>query len=453
MELIGIIVVLGAVAAAFMAGRVAGKSGQAAVEERCDALILQLQEAKEALERETLRANEAEKSLVALESDFRNLTVRLEEQKKEAETMEERLRERFENLANKILEDNSKRFTEQNREKLDQLLKPLGQKIEEFRKKVEEGQKEDIRGRSALQQHLKMLQDLNQNMAEEAKNLTRALKGDTKTQGNWGEVVLQRILERSGLEKGREYEIQQSFTTPDGRRLQPDVIVNLPDRKHLVIDAKVSLVAFERHALSDDPEERESALRSHVSSIRAHVRGLSEKNYQNLYGIQSPDFVLMFIPVEPAFAAAMQADPDLYNEAFERNIILVSPTTLLATLATIENVWKQEYQNRNAQQIASRGGALYDKFVLFVESLKEIGMRLEQTRKSYDAAMGRLQTGSGNLVRQVEMLRTLGARTTKKLPEEMIDLESGDLAEPENLPLAEGSWSGSGGENGGSGAV
>ncbi len=373
-------------------------------------------ELEEKVESESRRSAEAEKELAALRIEYRHLQERLTEQKGELENLQNQFRDEFKNLANEILEEKSKKFTEQNREKLDELLKPLGEKISEFQKRVEDNHKEDLKGRGALDQHLKTLQELNQKMSEEAKNLTKALKGDTKQQGNWGEVILMRILEKSGLRKGHEYDTQESTTTEEGKRLQPDVIVHLPDEKRLVIDSKVSLTAYERYTSSEEVADREKTLKQHIQSLRSHVKGLGRKNYAQIHGFKSPDFVLMFIPIEPAFGLAMQYDPDLYNEAFDQNIIIVSPTTLLATLATIDNVWKQEYQNKNAMEIASRGGALYDKFVLFVESLQDIGSRIQQTQKSYDEALNRLSEGSGSLVRQAEMLRELGAKASKKLP-------------------------------------
>jgi DNA recombination protein RmuC len=398
-----------------------GRSNLSRLEERNRMLEDSVSEKERNRAEEAEKAIRAEKQLAGLDADYRNLKERLTEQKAELEHLQENFRNEFKNLANEILEEKSKKFTEQNKEKLDALLKPLGEKISEFQKRVEENHKEDIRGRSALDQHLKTLQDLNLKMSEEAKNLTKALKGDTKQQGSWGEVILQRILEKSGLRKGFEYETQESSTTEDGRRLQPDVIVHLPDEKKLVIDSKVSLTAYEKYASADELNEQQSALKHHISSLRAHVKGLSNKNYEQIHGFSSPDFVLMFIPIEPAFGLAMQNDPDLYNEAFDRNIIIVSPTTLLATLATIENVWKQEYQNKNAMEIAARGGALYDKFVLFVESLKDVGNRIQQTQRSYDEALNRLSSGSGNLVRQAEMLKELGAKASKKLPADFVD--------------------------------
>ena len=394
------------------------------LKERSRSLEENLGESKLNLEQERAEKNRLEKDLASLKADYRNLEERLKEQKGELEELQKTFRNEFRNLANDILEEKSKKFTEQNREKLDALLKPLGEKISEFQKRVEESHKEDIKGRSALGEHLKHLQELNQRMSDEARNLTKALKGDTKKQGNWGEVILQRILEKSGLRKGFEYQTQQSTTTEDGRRLQPDVIVHLPDEKRLVVDSKVSLTAYEKYMSAEDGSEQEAALKQHISSLRGHVKGLGNKNYEQIHGFQSPDFVLMFIPIEPAFGLAMHHDPELYNEAFEKNIIIVSPTTLLATLATIDNVWKQEYQNKNAMEIADRGGALYDKFVLFVESMKDIGNRIHQTQRSYDEAMNRLSEGSGNLIRQTEMLRELGAKASKKLPDEYAGMDT-----------------------------
>lgn len=405
---------------------------QSRLEERNLNLEQARDEALQKLEVETKRANEAENDLATVNANFQNLQERLKEQKEEFEQLEEKFRNEFKNLANEILEEKTKKFTEQNRENLDTLLKPLGEKISEFQKRVEETHKEDIKGRASLGQHLKMLQNLNQQMTDEARNLTKALKGDNKKQGNWGEVILQRILEKSGLTKDREYEIQVSTTTEDGRRLQPDVVVHLPDEKRLVIDSKVTLTAYEKYVSSESDEEQEKALKQHINSLRAHVKGLSNKNYEQIHGFNSPEFVLMFIPIEPAFGVAMQHEPDLYNEAFDRNIIIVSPTTLLATLATIDNVWKQEYQNRHAMEIAERGGLLYDKFVGFVEDMKDIGNRIRQTQESYDNAMGKLSDGRGNLVRQTEMLRELGAKASKKLPSEFKQNETNLPGEKED---------------------
>lgn len=391
------------------------------LEERNENLSSRLNKADKERKDAEQAAGEAEKQLARIEADYKNLKERFAEQKEEMQDLQKRFKDEFENLANKILEEKSQKFTEQNKEKLDQLLKPLGEKMEAFRLKVEETHKEDLKGRSALEKHLNHLKDLNQQMAKEAKDLTKALKGESKTQGSWGEVILQRILEKSGLVKGREYEIQEHHTTDDGRRLYPDVVVHLPDEKRLIIDSKVSLTAYERFASADEETERIEALKEHVRSLRGHVKKLSSKNYQQIYGGKSPDFVLMFVPIESAFGLALQQDNSLYYEAFDQNIVIVSPSTLLATLATIDSVWKQEYQNKNAMEIAERGGALYDKFVLFVESMQDIGQRIRQTQDSYEQAMSRLKDGRGNLVGQVEKLRALGANAQKRLPEELIE--------------------------------
>jgi DNA recombination protein RmuC len=391
------------------------KSEQSRLEVRNIQLDKQVQEIQDEEQEARKKSSELEKELAGLQADYRNLQEKLNEQKTELSKMQEDLKVQFENLANKILDEKSEKFTKQNREQLDQLLNPLGDKLEEFKKKVEHTYNEETRERATLKEQIRQMAELNQKMSEDAKNLTRALKGDTKAQGNWGEVILQRILEKSGLEKGREYEIQESTTTKDGRRLQPDVIIKLPDEKFLIVDSKVSLTAYEKMVSAENESEVEHIIKQHIASVRAHVKGLSEKNYQQIHGDQSPDFVLLFIPIEPAFGLALQHDSSLYLDAFEKNIVIVSPSTLLATLGTIQSVWKQEYQNKNALEIAQRGGALYDKFVNFVESMTEIGQRIHQTQLSYDEAMNRLRSGRGNLIRQAEMMRKLGVKNTKQL--------------------------------------
>lgn len=363
------------------------------------------------------KSTSLDRELAGLKAEYDALQSKLNEQKGELEQMQEQLKVQFENLANKILDEKAEKFTKQNRENLDQLLNPLGTKLEEFRKKVEETYNDENRQRATLKEQIRQMAELNQQMSEDTKNLTKALKGDSKAQGNWGEVVLASILEKSGLRKDEEYFTQQSETTADGRRLQPDVVVKLPDEKFLIVDSKVSLTAYERFVSAEKKEEREKQLKQHVLSIRAHVKGLSEKNYTQLYQDKTPDFVLLFIPVEPAFAAALQTEPELYNESFEKNIVIVSPSTLLATLFTINTIWKRDRQNKYALEIAERGGAMYDKFVGFVESMDDIGNRIRQTQDSYETAMKRLNSGSGNLVRQAEMLKELGAKATKQLPE------------------------------------
>ncbi len=361
-------------------------------------------------------------NLSSLQADYDNLQEKLAEQKGEIEELQEKFIKEFENLANKIFEEKSSKFTEQNKTNLKEILDPLKERISEFQNKVEETNKESIDRNSALRQQLSSLKEMNLQMSQDAQNLTNALKGEVKTMGNWGEMILERILEISGLEKDREYIIQESVTTEDGKRLQPDVIVKLPDKKNIIIDSKVSLLAYEKYTSLDDEKEKQIALKEHISSIRSHLKNLSSKGYQNLYQNESLDFVLMFIPIEGAFALALQNDNSLYNYAFgEMNIIIVSPTTLLATLRTIENIWKQEYQSRNVIEIAKQSGALYDKFVGFVDDLIDIGNRMDQAKNSYEGAMKKLSEGTGNLVSRTERIKKLGAKTSKSLPTKIIE--------------------------------
>jgi DNA recombination protein RmuC len=399
------------------------------LEERNENQSIQLKET-ERLKKETeVRAIQSEKTEAKMNAINQNLREKLTEQKKDMQDLQKRFKEEFENLANRILEKNTKKFTQKHQENMDQLLKPLGKKMEAFKKKVEETYEKEARQNTSLKEQIKQMAELNREMTDEAKNLTKALKGDSKTQGSWGEVILQRILEKSGLTEGREYEVEEHHTLNNRRRLRPDVVVYLPDQKRIVIDSKVSLTAYERFISGSEEKKQNEALKKHVFSIRNHVKKLSQKNYQQLHGEQSPDFVLLFVPIESAFGAALQYDSSLYYEAFEQNIVIVSPSTLLATLATIDGVWKQEYQSKNAQEIAERGGRLYDKFVNFVESLQKVGERIQQSQQEYDMAMKQLTTGQGNVVRQVEMLKELGAKSSKKLPEELAKKQQEELTD------------------------
>ena len=352
----------------------------------------------------------------SLKSDYINLQQKLSEQKSEIEELQQKFTKEFENLANRIFDEKGKKFTEQNKEKLSEILNPLKEKISEFEKKVEETSKESIRGHSSLKEQLEMLRQMNQQITQEAKNLTEALKGQTKTQGNWGEFILESILEKSGLVKGREYSVQESLTTESGKRYQPDVIINLPENKSIIIDSKVSLIAYERYVSSEDETEKAKALRDHVLSIRSHLKNLSSKNYQSLYNLNSLDFVLLFMPIEPAFALAVQNDVNLFNDAFEMNIVIVSPSTLLATLRTIASIWRQENQNRNAMEIARQAGALYDKFVNFYNDLIDVGKKLDLAKNSYEEAMKKIHDGRGNLIVGVEKMKQLGAKASKSIP-------------------------------------
>ncbi len=377
------------------------------------------------LKEESQKERELNKDLTGqlayLRSDHKNLQEKLQTQKEELEELNQKFTKEFKLLANDIFEEKGKRFAEQNKINLSEILSPLKERIGEFQKKVEDTNKQGAERNAGLVEQIKQLSDLNKQITKEAENLTKALKGDSKAQGNWGEVILERILEKSGLEKGREYETQVSETTEDGKRYQPDVVVKLPDNKNIIIDSKVSLVAYERFVNADSDKEKLDQLKLHITSLRTHIKGLSEKNYQNLYGIEGLDFVLLFIPIEPAFTLAVQQDLELFNDAYAKNIVIVSPTTLIATLRTISSIWKQEYQNKNAIEIARQSGALYDKFVAFTEDLKNVGKYIESTQKSYQESMKKLYSGTGNLVKRAENIKKLGAKASKQLDQRLLD--------------------------------
>ena len=333
----------------------------------------------------------------------------------------EALTSQFKNLANEILEDKSKRFTEQNAASLDALLKPLQTKLTEFKEQVSNSYGNEARERFALKSEIERLANLNLRMSDETRSLTQALKGDSKVQGNWGELVLESILESSGLRKGEEYLVQDSHTKTDGSRLQPDVVVKLPEGRSLVVDSKVSITAYARHAETTDPIVAEQELAAHIQSLRQHIQGLSGKNYSSLYGIGSVDFVLMFVPIEPAFLLALKTAPNLYQEALAKNIVLVCPSTLMATLRTVAHLWRQDHQNRNALEIAKQCGTLYDKFVGFVEDLEKLGQRLDQAQTSYHDALNKLKSGKGNLFRTAEKVRELGVKPSKNISTPLLD--------------------------------
>ncbi len=352
----------------------------------------------------------------SLKSDYTNLQIRLNEQKDEIEKLQEKFTKEFENLANKIFEEKGNKFSEQNKEKLSEILNPLKDKISEFEKKVEETNKESIDRIATLRQQILGLKELNQQLSSDAQNLTEALKGNVKMQGNWGEFILESILEKSGLVKDREYTVQESIVTEDGRRQQLDVIVKLPGTRNIIIDSKVSLVAYEKMISSELESEKENAIKDHLNSVRSHIKGLSSKNYQSLYNIGTLDFVFLFIPIEGAFALAMQNDNLLFDYAWNLNIIIVSPSTLLGLLRTIENIWKQEYRNKFAVDIANESGKMYDKFVMFVQDLINVGEKMDIAKKSYSDAMKKLTDGSGTLISKAEKIKKLGAKASKTLP-------------------------------------
>jgi len=364
--------------------------------------------------------------LTKKEVDFENLWQRNKEQKEEVEQLQEKFTKEFENLANKILDEKSNKFTEQNKENMKNILSPLQEKIQLFEKRVDDTHKESIDYHAALRQQIVGLREMNIQMSKETLNLTKALKGDSKMQGNWGELILERVLEKSGLEKDREYFVQQSHTTPDGNRVFPDVVINLPDGKKMIVDSKVSLTAYEKYINEEDESLKNSSLKEHINSLKRHVDQLGDKNYHDLYQIESPDFVLLFIPMEPAFALALNEDTTLYNKAFEKNIIIVTPSTLLATLRTIDSMWTNQKQQENAFEIARQAGALYDKFEGFVADLIKIGKKIDESKGEYQGAMNKLVDGSGNLIKRVENLKKMGAKTQKSLPENILSRASND---------------------------
>ncbi|NER10977.1 DNA recombination protein RmuC [Muriicola jejuensis] len=365
------------------------------------------------------------------EADLENLRQKLDEQKEEVAELQEKFTKEFENLANKILDEKSLKFTKQNQKNIKHILTPLQEKIQLFEKKVEESQKENISIHSALREQLLNLQNQNLKITKEAENLTKALKGDSKMQGNWGELVLERVLEKSGLEKDREYTVQQSFKKEDGSRVLPDVVINLPDGKKMIIDSKVSLTDYERFVNAEE-EMQENHLKSHIQSLQKHVEQLSSKKYEDLYDMESPDFVLMFVPIETAFSVAINQDPALYNKAFEKNIVIVTPSTLLATLRTIDTMWNNEKQQRNAIEIARQAGALYDKFEGFVADLTRVGKKMDEAKNEYRGAMNKLVEGRGNIITSIEKLKKMGAKAKKSLPDKILKrAEDDDLQEEE----------------------
>jgi len=361
------------------------------------------------------------RNLSGKEADLKNISERLLEQKSELDKIQDKFRLEFKNLANEILEEKTKKFTEQNKSNLSGILDPLKERITDFEKKVDQSNKESIDRNAALRQQINGLKELNLKMTLDAENLTKALKGETKTMGNWGEFILESILEKSGLVKGREYEIQESVRSEEGSQMRPDIVVKLPEKKNIIIDSKVSLVDYEKYVNTENKEKEKYYLKRHVDSLKRHIKSLSAKKYQNLYDIAGLDFVLLFMPVEPAFSLAVQAEEKLFMDAYEMNIVIVSPSTLIATLRTIASIWRQEYQNRNVLEIARQGGALYDKFVGFLNDLVEIGKKLDDTQKAYKASMNKLSDGKGNLIKKAQDIKELGASTSKSLPQNLLD--------------------------------
>jgi len=385
--------------------------------------VLKVQKELQTLQQEKEQLLTVNSSQVA---DLRNLQEKLDDHKEEVNKLQEKFTKEFENLANKIFEDKSTKFTVQNKENIQTILHPLQEKIKGFEDKVEKTHKESIDYHAALRQQIIGLKEMNLQMSKETINLTKALKGDNKTQGNWGELVLERVLEKSGLEKNREYVVQQSFTNEQGKRVLPDVVIHLPNNRKMIVDSKVSLTAYEQFVNTEEEHQKALFLKDHINSLKRHIEQLSEKKYEDIYKIESPDFVLLFIPIEPAFAVAINSDNSLYNEAFDKNIVIVTPSTLLATLRTIDTMWNNEKQQKNALEIARQAGGLYDKFHGLLNDLIGIGKKIDASKTDYNAAMNKLVDGKGNLITSVEKLKKMGAKAKKALPENIIERAGDD---------------------------
>ncbi len=390
-------------------------------------LAVQVKQTTVSLEKQNSEVLRLATLLAIQETENRNLAAKLENQKAEMETAFENLTMRFRNLANEILEEKTRKFTEQNRSNLDEILKPLGEKIREFERKVEDTYEKGLKDQTRLQAELLKLFDLNNRISQEAQNLTRALKGDVKKQGNWGEMILSKILEASGLMPDIHYKTQASITSAEGERQQPDVVIYLPDNKHLVVDSKVSLVAYDAWVNAQTEEERTKFAREHVKSIRNHIKLLSEKNYSQLTGLHSPEYVIMFVPVEASFGVAVSEDNEIFGFAWKYKIVIVSPSTLMATLMTVASIWKQENQNRNALEIADKSGQMLDKLADTLKDFLEIGRKLDDARKFHESAVQRLHTGRGNVIARAQQLKDMGAKANKTMPIQPMD----ELPEPE----------------------
>lgn len=360
-------------------------------------------------------------ALSSKEKELENIGTRLKEQKDELTQLREQFNLEFKNLANEILEEKTKKFTEQNKSNIDEILKPLNEKIKDFEKKVTDTYDKEAQQRFSLKEEVKRLAELNQQISKEANSLTKALKGESKTQGNWGEVILESILENTGLRKGQEYSVQESFTLENGKRFQPDVVIHYPGERSIVVDSKVSLTAYERYNSAEDEGVKDAELKLHITSIKNHINELSGKNYEELTSIKTLDFVIMFLPIEPAYLLAIQSDPTLWSYAYAKRILLVSPTNLVAILKMIESLWKQEYQSRNVLEIARQGGNLYDSFVLLSERLIKLGKKMDEASGFYKETMKNLSEGKGNLIGRVEKLKELGIKAKKQMPEKLVE--------------------------------
>ncbi|MBS0011267.1 MAG: DNA recombination protein RmuC [Bacteroidales bacterium] len=384
-----------------------------------------ISEYKSALGQKEQEIRDLTGKVAARDANIEALGEKLEGQKKELEEIQERMKKEFRLLADEILEEKSRKFTRENTEKLDNILKPFNENLKDFRDKVERTRLESSKDRASLMTKIAELEKLNVRISDEANALTRALKGDSKARGNWGEMILESILEKSGLVKGREFFVQESYSSTDGGRLQPDIIVKYPGNRSIIIDAKVSLVAYEQYTNAETDEEKERAMKAHLQSVRAHFNKLSAKDYQDEYKLDTVDFVMMFMPVEPAYFLALQSDNRLWSDSYEKRVLLISPTNLIAALKMIESIWKQEYQSRNVMEIARQGGALYDDFVLLLERLEKLGRKLNETQKQYDETVMKL-TGRGNLINRVGHLKELGVKAKKEMPDSFREDELGE---------------------------
>lgn len=417
---------------AFEKGQSAEATEKATLKERLSAHESRINELKNELEDSEKEVRERSDTNTSLKESVASLETKLNEERKVTEEKLKLLEEskqkmsaEFKNLANEIFDDKNKKFKEESKENLDTILKPLGEKIGEFRKKVEDTHEKGVKERASLREAISSLKEMNVKLSKDAHDLTTALKGDVKAQGNWGEFVLEKVLESSGLQKGIEYVTQESVSEEDGKRYQPDVIINLPEGKHVIVDSKVSMVAYERYCSAEEKEDRSKFLKEHVNSLKRHIKELSEKHYQDLTKLKTLDFVFMFIPIESASALALQSETDIFFEASKSKIVIVTPSTLLAALKTIAYLWRQESQNKNAAEIARQSGELYNKFVNFVSDLEGVGKRIEQAGDSYSSAMNKLKTGRGNLIVTTQKIKNLGARTNRQLPDSLLE-EAGE---------------------------
>ena len=396
---------------------------QATLEERNTILSNSFHEITEDLKNSQLEKEALIATKTRLDTELKNSELKLVENKQELDKIQEKFTKEFENLANKILDEKSSKFTEQNKLNITSILNPLKEKIEVFEKKVSESQKESIGMHSALKEQLNSLKDLNIQMSKEAINLTKALKGDSKTQGDWGETQLEILLEKANLAKDIHFTTQGGYRDEEGRLKKPDFIINLPDNRHLIVDSKVSLTNYEAYFNEEDEKQKGVYLKKHIESIRKHIKELSDKKYESLYEINSPDYVLMFVPIEPAYLLALSNNNQLYLEALDKNVVLVSTSTLLATLSTVSSMWRQENQKKNVLEIANQAGRLYDQFVNLTDDLIKVGNQLKTVQGSYDISMKKL-TGKGNLIKKVEKIKELGAKTSKIMNKNLLDRAS-----------------------------